>query len=124
MRTYSKDLRTRVIQARTKGQSAVEVGKRLNVSPRSVQRYWKSYCQTGEAAPKKRGGYLRSRLADHDSVLSRWIEQEPDLTLEQLCQRCRQRLKVTISLHALWYRLNRIGLSFKKNDARRRARPA
>jgi transposase len=44
------------------------------------------------------------------------------LTLVELQQRCRTRLQVSIGITALWHRLRRLGLSFKKNDARRRAR--
>jgi transposase len=43
------------------------------------------------------------------------------LSLVQLQQRCQDRLGVSIGLTALWHRLHRLGLSYKKNDARRRA---
>jgi transposase len=46
------------------------------------------------------------------------------LTLAELRARCRQRLQVTIGMTALWHRLEQLGLSYKKNDARRRARSA
>jgi transposase len=89
-----------------------------------VERYWKRYQETAQIAAKKQGGYRKSRLAPHDGVLLKWIEHQPDLTLAELQHRCAERLQVPISIHALWYRLDRIGLSFKKNDARRRTRPA
>jgi transposase len=89
-----------------------------------VERYWKQHCQTGHCRPKKIGGYRRSRLEKHDRTLERWIAAQPDLTLCELQNRCRERLKVTIGITALWHRLKRLGLSYKKNDARRRARSA
>jgi transposase len=46
------------------------------------------------------------------------------LTLAELRQRCGDQLQVSIGLTALWHRLRRLGLSYKKNDARRRTRPA
>ena len=100
------------------------VARRYQVTVRTVERYWKRYRETSEIAPKRQGGYRVSKLAAHDGRLREWIEQKPDLTLMELQERCALRLKVAISLHALWYRLERLGLSFKKNDARRRARPA
>jgi transposase len=46
------------------------------------------------------------------------------LSLVELQQRCQNRLRISIGLTALWHRLRRLGLSYKKNDARRRAGPA
>jgi transposase len=45
------------------------------------------------------------------------------LSLAELQQRCEDHLKVSIGITALWHRLRQLGLSYKKNDARRRARP-
>jgi transposase len=44
--------------------------------------------------------------------------------LRQLQQRCEQQLQIQIGTNALWHRIDRLGLSYKKNDARRRARSA
>jgi transposase len=44
--------------------------------------------------------------------------------LSELQKRCWERLNVAIGITALWHRLERLGLSYKKNDARRRARSA
>ena len=124
MKAYSEDLRKRIIVTKEKGQSSAVVARRFSVNVRTVERYWKRYQETAQIAPKRHGGYRRSKLAPHDRELVKWIERQPDLTLSELQQRCLEHLRVSISLHALWYRLGRIGLSFKKNDARRRARPA
>ena len=70
------------------------------------------------------GGYRRSKLADYDATLEAWIEQRDDISLVELQQRCAEELGVGISVNALWHRLKRLGLSYKKNDARHRARPA
>ena len=124
MKAYSEDLRKRIIAAKEKGQSSAVVSRRFSLNVRTVERYWKRYQETAQIAPKRHGGYRRSKLAPHDHELMKWIERQPDLTLSELQQHCLEHLKVSISLHALWYRLDRIGLSFKKNDVRRRARPA
>jgi transposase len=44
--------------------------------------------------------------------------------LSELQRRCLEQLKVSIGITALWHRLEQLGLSYKKNDARRRARSA
>jgi transposase len=124
MRPLSEDLRRRIIGAREKGEGTGEVCQRFGVSRKSVERFWKQYGLTGHCRPKQIGGYRRSRLEKHKRTLRRWIAQQADLTLAQLQQRCREQPAVQIGLNALWQRLDRLGLSYKKNVARRRARSA
>jgi transposase len=124
MKSYSNDLRERVVKWREKGESAQEVAKRLGICKRSVERYWKTHQETGAVAPKQRGGYRRSVLEGHDARLRRWIQAEPGLTLAQMLGRLREQCGIDLGTTALWHRLEKLGLSFKKNAARRRARPA
>lgn len=124
MRPLSQDLRQRIIAARERGEGTGEVSKYFGVSRKSIERFWNEHRRTGQCLPKQIGGYRRSRLAPHDRKLQRWIAIQPDLSLTELQARCLEQLDVTIGLTALWHRLRRLGLSFKKNDARRRARPA
>lgn len=123
IKAYREELRKKIIQARQEGQSGALVARRFQVTVRTVERYWKRYSETAEIAPKKIGGYRKSKLANYEGDLLEWIEKQPDLTLAELQERCRERLQVSVSINALWYRLERIGLSLKKNDARRRTRP-
>jgi transposase len=123
MQTYSRDLRERIIAARRDGHSAEEVARLFRVCRRSVERYWKKYQTTGAVEPKQRGGYRRSCLEGHDRSLRAWIGEKKDLTLAELQARIAQDLSVKVGITALWHRLERLGLSYKKNAARRRARP-
>lgn len=123
MRPLSEDLRRRIIEARQAGAGSVEVSERFRVSRRSVARLFGQYERSGELRPKKIGGYRQSRLQRHSKTLSRWLEKQADITLVELCERCRKELGVTIGINALWHQLRKLGLSFKKNDARRRAEP-
>jgi transposase len=124
MRPLSEDLRQRMIRARQKGEGVGEVCRRFGVSRSSVERFWKQHIKTGQCRPKKIGGYRRSRLEKHDRLLRRWLTEQVDLTLRQLQQRCQEQLQIQIGTNALWHRIDRLGLSYKKNDARRRARSA
>lgn len=122
MKSYSLDLRERVVAKRRKGQSAEEVAKLFGISKRSVERYWQRQQETGSVAPKRRGGYRRPRLAEHEETLRGWIQVQADLTLGELQERLRRELNIKLSISGLWYVLDRLGLSFKKNAPRRRAR--
>ena len=124
MRPLSEDLRQRIIEARAKGAGTGEVCQRFSVSRKSVERFWNQQRTSGHCRPKQIGGYRKSRLKPHEKQLRRWIAQQADLTLVELQQRCQKELDVQIGLTALWHRLDRLGLSYKKNDARRRASAA
>lgn len=124
MRTCSEDLRERIVAARQKGHSAEELAKLFGVSKRSVERYWAQYRKTGSVTAKQRGGYRRSCLEKHDATLQRWIREDRGLTLAQLQARLAQQLGIELGTTALWHRLEHLGLSYKKNAARRRAKPA
>jgi transposase len=123
MRTYSCDLRERVVAARAKGHTIAETAQLFRVSESSVERYWNQYQSTGKLEPKQRGGYRRSCLEGHDQSLRAWIGEKKDLTLMQLRERILRDLGITVGNTALWHRLERLGLSYKKNAARCRARP-
>jgi transposase len=123
MRTYSCDLRERIVAAREKGHSTAEVVLLFRVSKASVERYWSQYQRTGRIEPRQRGGYRRSCLEGHDGRLRAWIGEKKDLTLAELRERFLRDLGIKVGNTALWHRLERLGLSYKKNAARRRARP-
>src|ERR1041384_8044556 len=124
MRPLSEDLRQRIIDARAKGEGTGEVCQRFGVSRKSVERFWNQHRTSGHCRPKQIGGYRKSRLKKHEKQLRRWIAEQADLTLVELQRRCEKELDVQIGLTALWHRLDRLGLSYNKNDARRRASAA
>ena len=123
MRTYSCDLRERIVAAREQGHSTAEVVRLFRVSKASVERYWSQYQRTGKVEPRQRGGYRHSCLEGHDGRLRAWIGEKKDLTLAELRERILRDLGIKVGNTALWHRLERLGLSYKKNASRRRARP-
>jgi transposase len=52
-----------------------------------VDRVWERYQQSGSRTVLQIGGYRAPRLEKHEALLRQWVEREPGLTLEQLCQR-------------------------------------
>jgi transposase len=124
MTPLSEDLRRRIIEARQAGAGSVEVSERFRVSRRTVARLYKQFALSGNLRPKQVGGYRRSRLEKHGRTIGRWISRKSDISLTELKERCLADLGITIGINALWHQLHRLGLSSKKNDARRRAGPA
>jgi transposase len=123
MAAYSQDLRERVLRACERGDSPSQIARRFEVSRVWVYQVWQRLKETGQRGSLRIGGYRRSRLADHDRRLRDWIQKEPDLTLAELCERWKT-LDVNIQVPAVWHRLSQLGLTYKKNLARRRARAA
>ena len=121
MRPLSQDLRRRIVAAREDGAGTGEVSQRYSVSRSTVERVWNQHCKLGHVQPKQVGGYRKSRLEPHGRILGRWIDKTADVTLAELRERCAAELGVKVGINALWHQLRRMGLSAKKNDARRRA---
>ena len=63
------------------------------------------------------GGKKPWKLAGHDAVLRRWMEQENGLTIAELHAKCREELGIEVAPSTVWYRRKSLGLSYKKVDA-------
>lgn len=122
MHAYSRDLRDRVLGALERGERPVDIARRYEVSRVWVYQVRDRFAKTGERCSLPMGGHRRSRLADHEATLRGWIDEQPDLTLAQLCERLKAEHAIEIKIPALWHQLNKWNLSYKKNAARQRAR--
>jgi transposase len=121
MQSYSQDLRDRVLWALGRGERPTAIARRLEISRVWVYQVRDREQKTGNRSSFQIGGHRRSRVAEMKSVLCAWIEQEPDLSLAELCERLAKQ-GVSIKTGALWHQLNKWNLTFKKNPARQRAR--
>ena len=121
MRSYSQDLRERVLWALSRGEGPTAIARRLEVSRVWVYQVRDRERNTGRRSSFQIGGHRRSRIADMESVLRAWIEAEPDLALAELCERLAGQ-GIAMKTGALWHQLNKWNLTFKKNPARQRAR--
>jgi len=121
MHAYSQDLRDRVLWALERGERPSAIARRLEVSRVWVYQVGDRKQKTGLRTSLQIGGHRRSRIADMEPELRAWIEAEPDLALNQMCDRLAEK-GVVIQSGALWHQLNQCNLTFKKNAARQRAR--
>lgn len=121
MQSYSQDLRDRVLWALDRGERPTAIARRLEVSRVWIYRVRERRQKTGRCSSLQIGGHRRSRVAEMESVLRAWIEQEPGLSLAELCERLAGQ-GVSIKIGALWHQLNKWKLTFKKTAARQRAR--
>lgn len=120
--SYSSDLRLRVLAAVDGGMAARMVASVFQVSVSYVYKALIRRRETGavEASPN-RGHRPRKLTPAQESALATHIAAHPDITLAAIQTWLESEHGVRLSNGALWTAVDRLGLSFKKNAARRRA---
>lgn len=117
MKAYSMDLRQRIYGALERG-SIRRTAERFEVSEYFVYSLKKRYRQAGTLAPKAHSGGQKRRV---DEAGSRYIKQvwaeEPDLTLNELCQRYLDKFAQRVSKSAMDRALKRLGITRKKRPS-------
>jgi transposase len=118
-KSYSGDLRERVIEAVEAGASRREAAERFEISVSSAVKWLRCWRDQGRSAPKLRGG-SRSVLEDYADRIQAIIGEQPDRTLDEIIEVMRRR-RIPGSRSALWRFLDRHHLTFKKKPASSRA---
>jgi transposase len=114
-KSYSPDLRERVIEAVEMGASRHEAADRFEVSVSSVVKWHQCWRETGSAAPKPRGGSV-SPLEKCAARILAVIEQRPDLTLmETVAELGRRRIHTSKSALSRFF--GRHSVTLKKKSA-------
>jgi transposase len=96
------------------------VAAKYEVSRAWVHRLVQRRRETGSIAPRKQTQFRRRVLAGQESRLRALIAAEPDATLAEL----REALPTSAALSTLWYAIDRLSLTVKKNGTRRRTTTA
>lgn len=104
-------MKDRVLMLYDEGERTRAIARRLRIS--------ESWCrrvkQRRHEPPRKVGGGHFKLDEAGLSVLGRWVEEQPDATLEELRGRCLAELEIRISIGALWNTLRRMKLTLKKS---------
>ena len=113
MRTYSMDLRDRVVAACDEGVwTREEVAERFGVSMAWVRRLLQRRRERGTYAPlERRGGRQPAIPVRMHQRLDRIIADQPDVTLKELRDRCH----LSCSLVTIHNTLKRLGYRRKKS---------
>ncbi len=112
-KTYSNDLRERVVLAMLKSGNCRAVGAQFGVAASSVVKWTKRFRETASVAPGQRGGHRKPVLEPHrDFILAR-IEETSHLTSRGLRDELGER-GIKVSHDTVWRFLQSNGLSFKK----------
>jgi transposase len=114
-RSYSADLRERVIEAVEMGASRHEAADRFEVSVASAVKWLRRWHESRSAAPKARGGSV-SPLEKCAARVLAVIAEHPDLTLMETVAELRRR-RIRTSKSALSRFFARHDITFKKKPA-------
>jgi transposase len=109
-------MRARVIGRVESGASRREAAEHYDVSASTAVIWVKCFRETGRCAAKPRGGSA-SPLEEHADFLLALIEDQPDLTLDEVVCAMRKH-KVPGSRTAVWRFFQRHKITFKKSAAR------
>ena len=119
MRAYSIDLREKVVEAydREVG-SQRHIAEIFGVSRSFVEKLLHRRRTTGDIAPLPHGGGGKPVLDDEAlSLVSQLVEEEPDATLEELCEAVHRERGIRVSLSNMCTRLKHMGLARKKRHS-------
>lgn len=117
--TISQDLRLRLVRRVAGGLSRRQAAAQFDVSPSSAVRFVQQYETEGSVAPKVRKPYKR-RLDPYGEDILTWIEETPDMTLQELSTRLFEVHDVRAATSTINDWLGSRNISFKKNGARKR----
>lgn len=120
---YSEDLRERVVAAVEGGLSRRQAAGLFNLGISTVVHWVRRFRETGSVAAKPMGGDHRSLLTQERAWILERIEEEPDLTIEELRDELKGR-GVIVGYGTVWRFFEREDITFKKKRAGNRARAA
>jgi transposase len=86
MKAYPLDLRQRVVRAYEQGQNSIaQLAARFGVGPTFVKKMLRRQRETGDLAPRPRGGGRRPSFSPKQrQLLRRKVEREQDISLLEL----------------------------------------
>jgi len=125
MKPYSQDLRERAIAALEAGATQAQVAERFNIHQSTLEKWWYRWRNTGSCAAKPHRSGPPRTLASCEAFIRAEIKKQPDVTLEELCERVQKKHGVSASRSAMGRTVQLLRLPRKKSrsttvNARRR----
>lgn len=118
-RSYSDDLRIRVIQGISGGLTTRKAARQFGIGVSTAGAWNRRYLETGELSARKQGKPPGSKLDDHAAFILGLIKARVDISLVEIVERLGSERSLSVCSSTVWYFLDKQGFSFKKNRARR-----
>jgi transposase len=112
---YSQDLRERVVRAIQRGDRTQQaIAEDFEVSLSFVEEVWRRQRETGSCAVKVWRRGPKRKLSDQQEQLRAEVAADPDVKLEDLCERVRAADGSQVSVSAMSRTLQRLNITRKK----------
>jgi transposase len=121
-RSYSTDLRGRVLAAIDGGTSARGVAALFQVSISYIYKALARRRATGETTARPQRNQQTLKLVAHHAAIAAEVARHPDITLNELRAWLLETHKITASVGLMHNTLVRLGLTLKKSPAGRKSR--
>ena len=108
-KTYSVDLRRRIVAFVERGHSRREAARVFDVSPSFVITLMRRYKASGALMGRPRGGARHHSLSRHLETLANWIKAEPGLPLSEMSERLKRHYATRSTTSGLSKLLRRSG---------------
>lgn len=120
MRSFSMDLRQRVLAACEQGWlTQPEVAEEFGVSLPFITKLLRRHREAGTVAVRPRGGNHAPSLGSRDlAALRRLVREQPDATLAELRERLRERRGIEVGVWTVWRALGRTRLRLPRKKSR------
>ena len=116
MNAYSQDLRERVIAAVEAGQrTRPEIAETFEVSESTIDKWVKRWRDTGSVTALPFAGGRQRTLKDCATVIRAEVKRQPDVTLDELCERVETQTGVSASRSMMSRELQVLALPRKKS---------
>lgn len=123
-KSYSQDLRERVVAAIEGGMSTGQAAVRFSIGKATAGTWARLKRSQGNVLPAKQGKPKGSVLDAHADLILGAIEEKPDTTLDELVERLAAERAITVVRTAVWKFLDRHDMTHKKRPPMRASRNA
>lgn len=117
-KSYSQDLRTRIVDDVAGGRSCREAARRFGVSASCAIKLVQRVTKTGSATPARQGRPPGAgKLAPYMPILIGWVEAQPDISMPELAAKLEGATKVRAHPASLSRALLGAGFTYKKTSS-------
>jgi transposase len=126
MKPYSQDLRERAIAALEAGKTQAEVAAQFQIHKSTLEKWWYRWRDTGSCAALPPASGPKRTLQAAEKLIREEVKKQPDVTLEELCERVQEAEGLVASPSMMCRELKILKLPRKKSrsmtaNARRHA---
>lgn len=116
--SYSNDFRKKIIEEiQEKKQTLPEVADRFRVSTSFIYALWSRFRETGAYEAKQRGGRKPAKVDKlGEEEIKKWLSVEPDLTLNELCEKYHLHFTILMGKSSMDRALKRMNMTYKKKS--------